>query len=104
MSKVDLCCYLVVQLRVGIRYQVFCELTDVGSNNAESLADYLIKKVRWGNFVDFELPHGVSNNLGRGLIREEFQLREVPHANEGNRRGKSHKKVKSLFKIVEVMH
>ena len=72
MSKVDLCRYLVVQLRVGIRYQVFGELADVGGNNAESLADYLIQKVCRGDLVDFELSHGVRNNLGRGLIREEF--------------------------------
>ena len=72
MSKVDLCRDLVVQLRVGIRYQVLSELTDIGGYKAESLADYLIQKVCRRDLVDFELPHGVRNNLGRGLIREEF--------------------------------
>ena len=104
MSKVDFCRYIVVQLWVGIRNQVLSELTDFGDNNAEGLADYLIQKVCRGDLVDFELPHGVCNNLGRGLIREEFELGEVPHANQGDRWGKSYEQIKSLFKIVEVMH
>jgi hypothetical protein len=104
MSKVDLGSYLVVQFWISVRHQVLSKLTDFGDNNAEGLADYLIQKVRRGDLVDFELPHGVCNNLGRGLIREEFELREIPHANQGDRWGECHEQVESLFKVVEVMH
>ena len=72
VSKVDLCRYLVVKFWVSICYQVLSELTDVWGKKAKSLADYLIQKVCRGDLVDFELPHGVRNNLGRGLISEEF--------------------------------
>lgn len=103
MCKIDLSCDLIIEFWIGICDQVLGKFTNIGGDQAQSLADHGIQKVRWGDLIDLELAHGARDDLGRSLVCQEFELGVVSHTYKGDWRCKGYEEIPPLFEVIIVM-